>query len=98
MVFASVWNRLPWQNGHAAGRPITSLKRGSVTGAVLLPSGERGDIVRATDWRSRQRSTSRIVSDMVGGGTLQRRTINAGGTTSSTATRVHPAKDVVPDT
>jgi hypothetical protein len=38
-----------------------------------------------------------MVSDMLGAGTLQSRTISAGGTSETTATSVHPGKDVVPD-
>jgi hypothetical protein len=47
--------------------------------------------------RSHQRSAFRIVSDMVGDGALQKRTMSAGGSADSTATSVHPANDLVPD-
>lgn len=47
--------------------------------------------------RSHQRSTFRIVSDMVGGGALQSRTMSRGGASETTARRVHPAKERVPD-
>lgn len=43
------------------------------------------------------RSVSRMVSDMDGEGALQSRTMTVGGTNDSTATTVHPGKDVVPD-
>ncbi|MBI2187294.1 MAG: hypothetical protein HYU37_09290 [Acidobacteria bacterium] len=43
-------------------------------------------------------STSRMVSDMLGVGALQSRTMTAGGTSDTIATTVHPAKDVVPET
>ena len=44
-----------------------------------------------------QRSASRMVSDMDGEGAFQSRIMTAGGTNDSTATTVHPGKDVVPD-
>lgn len=47
--------------------------------------------------QSDQRSASRMLSDMLGDGALQSRAATAGGTSDSTATTVHPVKDVVPD-
>jgi hypothetical protein len=38
-----------------------------------------------------------MLSDMDGAGTLQSRTMTAGGASASTATTAHPGKDVVPD-
>ena len=38
-----------------------------------------------------------MVSDIVGGGGLQSHTMRTGGASETTARRVHPAEDVVPD-
>jgi len=38
-----------------------------------------------------------MVSDIDGEGTLQSRTMTAGGTSDSAATAVHTGKDVLPD-
>lgn len=59
----------------------------------------RGDVACSLGQpRSHQRSTFRIVSDIVGEGGLQSRTMTASGAADSTATSVHAANDVVPDT
>src|SRR5689334_1468130 len=47
--------------------------------------------------RSHQRSTFRIVSDMVGAGAPQSRTMKTTGTNETTAKRVHTATDAAPD-
>ena len=38
-----------------------------------------------------------MLSDMLGAGALQSRIVTAGGTSDSTATTAHPAKDEVPN-
>jgi DNA-binding NarL/FixJ family response regulator len=48
--------------------------------------------------RSNHRSTSRMLSDMLGEGGLQSRIITAGGTSDMAATNAHAANDVVPET
>ena len=45
IVLASVSNRLPWQKGHAVGRPIASLNRDSDIVGVLHPAFGRGSTV-----------------------------------------------------
>jgi hypothetical protein len=58
----------------------------------------RGEVVsRLPQRQSHQRSTFRIVSDMVGAGALQSRAMSITGATETTATRIHPAKDAAPD-
>src|SRR5690349_17664343 len=46
--------------------------------------------------RQDQRRAFRMVSDMVGDGVLQNRTINTGGASEAMARRVHPATELVP--
>ena len=49
-------------------------------------------------WESDYRSTSRMLSDMLGEGTLQSRIITAGGASDRTTSAVHAANDVAPET
>jgi hypothetical protein len=66
------------------------------TTTVLITAAIAADVTPVAR-RSHQRSTFRIVSDMVGAGALQSRAMSSTGATETIAKRAHHPRDAAPD-